>query len=146
MQPAVKICPFLTDIIYDRSPDWSQRVQTRFYIYPIHPSCTYLETPSVSASLYWVLICFVHRNYQLTAHIINTVCLSDLKLNAEQRYILSQIPKTYLDSPLHADCHPDAHACRLMLALMCHECGDAIDTDEWETDHWNVNQDYIDYL
>lgn len=59
---------------------------------------------------------------------------------------MSQIPKTCDDSPLNFDSHPDAHANRLALALMCLSCGEEISSNKWKTDFWNVESDYKEYL
>jgi hypothetical protein len=146
IQPMVKACPFTTDIVYDRSFNWYSKVQSRYYLYPVHPSSKFLEMPTVSAALYWILLCFVHRKYWMVATLVNTVFQTDLKLNEEQRYFLAQIPKTSQGSFKNVDSHPDAHACRLMIALVCLECGEKIDTVEWRNFFWDVGEDIKAYL
>jgi hypothetical protein len=145
IQPSIKACPFMTSIVYDRSSNWYSKVQSRYFLYPVHPSSKYLEMPTISAAVYWTLLCFVYRKYTQVATLVNTVCQSDLKLNAEQRYILSQVPKTSSDSFKNVDSHPDAHACRLLLALMCAECGEKIETPEWKAAFWDIAEDFKDY-
>jgi hypothetical protein len=86
--------------------DWSDIVSARYYVYPIHPSFMYLEMPSLTEALYWVLILFLHHRYEDAAKIITTVCQTDQPLTKEQKWIIETDPKDFEVNSYYYDMHP----------------------------------------
>ena len=132
----ISSAPFTTQVVTGRAPNsWSNQVQTRFYVYPIHPSGSYIQTDSLASALYLVLVHLLNREYQQAAPLIAT-CHTDMKFNTEERWIMNMFKRDEKDQ----DKHPDAHACRLMLALVCLECGEST------KDIFDVKEDYKGYV
>jgi hypothetical protein len=129
MPVKVKACPFSTEVCCDRSPEnWSQHMQTRFYVYPVHPSGSFVQTETLASALYLVLLRLLNRDYVSAAPLIST-CHTDQKFSVEERWIMSLVNTIENDSQDKLDAHPDAHACRLMLALVCLSCGEKVPWD-----------------
>ena len=91
---------------------WAAHVQTRSYVFPIHPSGSFIETESLASALYLVLLRLLNRDYIGAAQLIAT-CHNDDKFTTEERWIMNQFKR----DDDNKDSHPDANACRLMLAL-----------------------------
>ncbi|CAM9230572.1 unnamed protein product, partial [Ectocarpus fasciculatus] len=123
--PSVLLCPFQSNVLFDRTCKWFENVDTRFYLYPVHAAFSYLEYPDLSASLYWMLLSF---------------------LSYEQRWILSLIPKTEAQPSTANYSHPDANACRLLLTLLCIDCGENPESEEFLKQFWDPKKDYQAYL
>ena len=116
-RPKVRSCPFSTLLTVDRSAEgWSNSVKTRYYVYPVHVSGAFLTTPSLSSALYMVLLRLLAREYIFASRLL-TSCHTDQALTEEETFILSLVAETYDDA------HPNAHAVRLQLAIVCLESG-----------------------
>jgi hypothetical protein len=132
----ISSAPFTTQVTTGRRPNsWSNHVQTRFYMYPIHPSGSYIQTESLASALYLVLVHMFNREYQKAAPLIAT-CHTDMKFSKEERWIMKMFKRDEKDQ----DKHPDAHACRLMLVLVCLECGEST------KDIFDIEDDYRGYI
>ena len=134
--------PFSTTKWTDRSASWYSKVQTRFYIYPLHMSGTFLRTGSLAGALYLFVVRLFHREYVAAASLLPS-CETDSVLTSEEIWILSLIKGTVHDH------HPDAHAVRLRMALICYESG-AVPVP-WHTTEivgvtCVVRDDYTQYL
>jgi len=117
-RPKVKGEPFSTQVIFDRaSLGWQQSMEQRYYLYPIHTSWTFLNPPTLSATLYLILLRVLHRNYASAFERIES-CSVDVPFTNEEQWIWSQFERTM------EDFHPDAHACRLKLCLAVQYCRD----------------------
>ena len=139
----IKSAPFSTQIVTGRSSElWSNHVQTQFYVYPVHPSGSYIQTESLASALYLVVVHLLNRDYKKAAPLIST-CHTDMKFSKEERWIMSMHKR---DDPKQYDKHPDAHACRLMLALVCIECGEAYETLLYIKDEFSLKDDYQSYI
>jgi hypothetical protein len=101
--------------------NWLASIQSRFWLYPVHISGCYFTSPSLSASLYLVLLMLLRRQYAEASRLLAT-CFKDSPFTAEELWIVGMLAKTGPDQ-VHTDMHPDAIACRLKLALVCVECG-----------------------
>ena len=121
--------PFATAIALDRSRDgWMSHVRTRFYMYDVHVSGSFLVSKSLAARLYLVLMRLMSRDYVACARLISA-CATDTPFDGEERWLMSLVKESA------DDWHPDAHACRLRLALICLECGETqLLADEWKVD------------
>ena len=61
--------PFGVHLIHDRSnAEWQQTNQNRYFLLPVHTSRSFLLRPSLSASLYLMLLRFLHRDYTRSEH------------------------------------------------------------------------------
>ena len=122
----VRECPFSTSLVFDKSYDnWSRHVDARFYVYPVHISGAFFLFPSIASSLYMILQHMMHRDYVRAARVI-AATNADRVLSDEARWVMGQFQAIGKDS------HPHAHACRLKLAIMCHEC--SMPRLPWEKD------------
>eukprot|EP00466_Bigelowiella_natans_P015194 jgi/Bigna1/85176/estExt_fgenesh1_pg.C_20373 len=117
-RPKIKQCPFSTHVVLSRGKEWSQQVKTRYYVYPIHLSGTFVLSRSLSASFYLLLLRLMARDYAAASKLLST-CSTDTAFTEEEKWIVSLIKNTEEDS------HPDAHACRLRLACICKGCGES---------------------
>ena len=85
--------------------------QARHYFYPIHPSHALLSSPSLAASLYLLLLYFIHGRYAEVMSLVET-CNTDHELSQEEAQIWRSL------SLLTEDGNVDAHAARLKIYLM----------------------------
>ena len=135
-QLRIRSCPLSTTIIADRSKSgWWEHVSCRFYVLPVHNSGAFVSTNTLEAALYLVLLRLVHRSYESAARLLQA-CHSDTTFTREQRWIMSLFSQTEKDS------HPNAHACRLQLAALCQECGEAVPWSE----KVSIGEDFEKYL
>ena len=129
-------CPLSTTIVADRTKSgWWEHVSCRFYVLPVHNSGAFVSSNTLEAALYLVLLRLVHRSYESAARLLQA-CQSDTTFTREQRWIMSLFSQTEKDS------HPNAHACRLKLAALCQECGEAV---PW-SDKVSIGEDFEKYL
>eukprot|EP00467_Chlorarachnion_reptans_P010822 CAMPEP_0114525784 /NCGR_PEP_ID=MMETSP0109-20121206/22631_1 /TAXON_ID=29199 /ORGANISM="Chlorarachnion reptans, Strain CCCM449" /LENGTH=5518 /DNA_ID=CAMNT_0001707433 /DNA_START=63 /DNA_END=16619 /DNA_ORIENTATION=+ len=120
-RPKIKQCPFSTDLVLLRGKEWAEQVKTRYYVYPIHLSGTFVLSQSLSASLYLLILRLMARDYIAASKLIST-CATDTAFSDEEKWIVSLVEGTEEDS------HPNAHACRLRLACLCQGCGEKVPT------------------
>eukprot|EP00516_Mucochytrium_quahogii_P008420 CAMPEP_0203758104 /NCGR_PEP_ID=MMETSP0098-20131031/10854_1 /ASSEMBLY_ACC=CAM_ASM_000208 /TAXON_ID=96639 /ORGANISM=" , Strain NY0313808BC1" /LENGTH=3866 /DNA_ID=CAMNT_0050650355 /DNA_START=244 /DNA_END=11840 /DNA_ORIENTATION=- len=133
-RPTIKGRPFNTEIACERgSFAWLQTMDTRYFLYPIHTSGTYLVSQELSASIYLVHLLLIQRRYKETFHLAPT-CTVDVPFAADEGFIWSQLERSMDDQ------HPDAHACRLKLALAIMYARHHIRTP------WEVHVEYDRYL
>jgi hypothetical protein len=118
----VKACPFTTEVVFDRSRNWSEEVKKRFYVFDVHLSNAFVITPSLASSFYLVVVKLFAREYCGAARLIST-CATDMKFTQEERWIMGLVLGT------EKDMHPDAHACRLRLSLVCKDSDEKIPWD-----------------
>lgn len=110
-RPAVSTCPFTVSCLPEaEDQDWLESCDARYFLYPVHPSNTFVTYGSVGATLYWAFLKFMHRQYEAAFRAIES-CGTDMPLSSSEMAIL-QMFKAAND-----DMHPDAHACRLKLRL-----------------------------
>lgn len=133
-RPRLKGRPFSKEILCDRgSFAWLQTMDTRYYLYRIHTSSTFLVSQELSASLYLVHLKLLKREYEQAYNLAPT-CTVDVPFAPDEGFIWSQLEDT-LD-----DMHPDAHACRLRLSLATMYARDHIRSP------WEVHAEYDRYL
>ena len=134
VRPKIQTCPLSTELVPSpRDSAWASMVETRYFVYPVHSSGTFLLTQTLVASFYLALLRLFSRQYELAARII-TSCHKDSALTKEENWILSHVKQTQ-----ETDSHPDALACRLRLLLLCFDCGS---TPLWD----NPPKDYNAYI
>ena len=82
--------------------------QARHYLYPVHSSGTHLCSPTLSSSLYLLLLYFLHGMFADVIRILES-CMSDTELSPEE----AQLWRSLRQTEQHDS--PDAHAARLHL-------------------------------
>ena len=111
LRPAVKSNVFPLDLVHLRgSQEWLDTMDTRFFLFPVHSSGTFVHCEALSASLYLVVLHLLKRNYAIAFEMAHS-CTTDTSFSTEEAFIWKQLKHTCDDR------HPDAHACRLKLAL-----------------------------
>ena len=129
----VRSCPFSTPLISVRNEkDWNSQVRTCYYLYPIHPSGSFAVMSSLAGSLYLIILRLLQRHYKETSVLLSS-CSADSAFTDEESWILGHIKLT------EHDFHPDAHAIRLRIAIMCLEHSPKVVT-------WDVEEDLYGYL
>lgn len=95
----------------DRSSlGWQSVMDSRYYLYDVHTSRTFLHAPTLAARLYLVLMRLMARQYVATFRQLES-CDVDTDFTAEERWVFAQLARSASDQ------HPDAHACRLRASL-----------------------------
>ena len=150
----VRSCPFSSPLISFRSDkDWLSHVRTGYYLYPIHPSGSFMVMGSFAGALYMVLLRLLRRDYEglisfllfllfyhsyffhfTEASTLLSTCSSDGPFTKEEQWIISQFKAT------ETDAHPNAHALRLRIAVLCLEHSPEL--IQWD----QVEEDLFDYL
>nr|CCA25882.1 hypothetical protein ALNC14_120260 [Albugo laibachii Nc14] len=130
-RPLVIHEPFSISVLSDRSSrGWLQAMESRYYLYDIHSSHTFLLPPSLSASLYLSLLAILRREYTKAMQMIST-CTIDTAMTAEEAWVFSQLSRCVDDRA------PNACAYRLKLTLAI---GSAHSVP------WDVNEELYDYI
>eukprot|EP01059_Diplonema_ambulator_P011882 TRINITY_DN2195_c0_g1_i1.p1 TRINITY_DN2195_c0_g1~~TRINITY_DN2195_c0_g1_i1.p1 ORF type:complete len:3611 (+),score=1490.67 TRINITY_DN2195_c0_g1_i1:684-11516(+) len=110
-RPCINDNPFTTDIVILRNDlDWLKNCDTRYYLYPVHVSFSFLFTPTLASSLYLLLHKMNYRDYQEAFRLSGAIG-TDRELTAEENQIFDKIGEI-------EDTHPDAHACRCKISLL----------------------------
>jgi hypothetical protein len=131
-RPEVRSCPFSSELVLERSREaWARHVKSHVYVYPVHMSAAFCSPPSLGSAFYLCVLRLLAREYALASRLV-TACVTDVPFSAEERFLFGMVKRS------EKDAHPDAHAVRLRLALVCFECG--------EKPAWDVNKDYQAYL
>lgn len=86
-------------------------METTYFLYPIHVSLSFLFCSTLSASLYLMLLRFLNRSYEEVFRLASTIG-TDAAYTPEEGAIFKIFGRS------NSDCHPDAHACRLKIALV----------------------------
>eukprot|EP00941_MAST-03F_sp_MAST-3F-sp1_P005353 g5353.t1 len=124
-RPRVKGNPFTVGVACDRSSvGWQTVMQTRYYLYPVHTSAAFLVRPTLSSSLYIVLLKFLGRDYSAAFRLACAVS-TDVDFTAEEDWVWQQLRRC------EDDRHPDAHAVRLKLSLAVQYSSNKL---PWEAD------------
>ena len=124
--------PFSTELVLNRaSASWLSRSPTRYYLYSVHTTQTFLQAPSVAATFYLILLRFAARDYEAVFRLSET-CQVDVPFTPEEDRVFALLAE------LNGDLTPDAVACRLKLSL-CVLLGD-------NQVPWSVTDQYDKYL
>jgi hypothetical protein len=130
-RPQIRACPFSTDLVLDRgNKDWLAVMDTRFFLYPVHISHTFLLTPTQSSAVYLIFLRLLARQYAHAFQVVQS-CEADVKLRDDESWVLKQLEKT------QEDVHPDAHATRLKLSLVIMHSGEKFP--------WRLQEEYMGY-
>lgn len=62
VRPFIGSAPFSTELVLDRTDkDWHEALDTKYYLYPVHVSLSFMFTPTLASALYLLLLRFLHR-------------------------------------------------------------------------------------
>jgi hypothetical protein len=110
-RPRVRGEPFSVELVGDRSSmGWQSVMDSRYYMYGVHTSNTFLHAPTLAARLYLCVLFLLTRQYARVFALLEA-CDVDTDFTAEERWVFAQLARAADDS------HPDAHACRLRATL-----------------------------
>ena len=111
-RPKVAFCPFTTSTTTDLSNHvWHYSCNSRYFLYEVHPSDTFVLFKSIGATLYWAFLKLMHREY-IDAFQAIVSCGTDMRLTWSEFTMLSYF------KACEDDHHPNAHACLLKLRLV----------------------------
>eukprot|EP00760_Papus_ankaliazontas_P009215 PhM_4_TR13981/c0_g1_i1/m.81553 len=111
VRPAIMTAPFSTELIIDRSDvGWYAHLDTRYYLYPIHVSLSFMFTPTLASALYVLLLRFLHRDYDDVYRLAGSIG-TDMEFTKEEKQIFDRVGRV-------RDSHPNAHACRAKIGLL----------------------------
>lgn len=112
VRPFIKSSPFSTELVMDRSDKkWYDALDTKYYLYPVHVSLSFLFTPTLASALYLLQLRFLHRQYNEAVRLANAIA-TDTHFTKEERKIFKALRESL------RDCHPNAHAARLKISLV----------------------------
>jgi hypothetical protein len=104
VRPAVGAQPFTTTLVLDRSDAaWAAALSSRYFMYPVHVSTSFLVTKGLNAALYLLLLRLLHRDYDDAYRLTDSVA-TDTAFSDEGLGIFKAL------SFANDDAHPDAHA------------------------------------
>ena len=116
-RPRVQSDPFTTSIVLDRSDSkWRNALTSRYFMYPVHVSTSFLMTKGLHAAMYLLLLRLLHRDYEDVFQLAESIS-SDSAFSPEGNKLFDAFENAYDDH------HPDAHACRLKISLATLESG-----------------------
>jgi thiol-disulfide isomerase/thioredoxin len=131
-RPRVGSQPFTTHIVLDRNNEaWSKGLSSRYYMYPVHVSTSFLLTKGLNAALYLMLLRLLHRDYDDVYRLSDSVA-TDTALNTEGNGIFKALGFANNDG------HPDAHACRLKISLVVTDSGAELP--------WDLTVEFAKYI
>jgi len=118
-RPEIATAPLSTELVLMRNDtSWLEKLETRYFLYPIHVSLSFVFTPTLASALYLMLLRLLHRDYAEVFRLADTIG-SDTELSAEEMQIFSALGEA------NSDIHADACACRLKITLAVMDSVDA---------------------
>eukprot|EP01063_Lacrimia_lanifica_P039595 TRINITY_DN8724_c1_g4_i1.p1 TRINITY_DN8724_c1_g4~~TRINITY_DN8724_c1_g4_i1.p1 ORF type:complete len:4579 (+),score=2099.61 TRINITY_DN8724_c1_g4_i1:248-13984(+) len=109
-RPQLMDNPFTTELVINKADHvWLDNCDTKYFLYPVHISLSFLLTPTLGSSLYLLFLSFLGRLYEDSFRIAGTVG-TDASLTEQESQIFDSIGR--ID-----DIHPEAHACRCRISL-----------------------------
>jgi hypothetical protein len=110
-RPRVRGEPFSVELVGDRSSmGWQSVMDSRYYMYSVHTSNTFLHAPTLAARLYLCVLFLLSRQYARVFALLEA-CDIDTDFTSEEKWVFGQLARAA------DDFHPDAHACRLRATL-----------------------------
>jgi len=116
VRPQIGSCPFTTELVMDRSSSagatWRRNVESPYFLYPVHISLSFLQTPTLASALNLLFLRYQFRDYADTARLVDAIGTdTDFSKNPEELQLFKHL------ATLNSDCHPDAHAVRCKIAI-----------------------------
>jgi len=112
VRPNIASSPFSTELVLLRTyTDWLEQLDTRYFLYPVHVSLSFMFTPTLSSALYLLLLRFLNRRYPEVFRIAETIG-TDTAFTGEEKMLFEAIQLA------RSDVHPNACACRMKIAAV----------------------------
>eukprot|EP01083_Nonionella_stella_P030773 84290_1 len=112
VRPFIMSAPFSTELVMNRANfQWLAALDTRYYLYPVHISLSFLHTPTLASALYLMLLRFLYRDYNDVFRLVNSIA-TDTEFSEEEALIFETF------GAANGDAHPNAHACRAKISLV----------------------------
>ena len=90
-RPAIATEPFSTDLVYSRTPGFQGVFgATKYFLYPIHVSLSFLFTPSLLSALYLMYLRLYHRDHEEAFRLCSSIA-TDAPLGTSEQAVLSLI-------------------------------------------------------
>ena len=90
-RPFIGSAPFSTELVLDRTDkEWDDSLDTKYYIYPVHISLSFMFTPTLASALYLLLLRFFHRDYDQVFQLVNAIG-TDTAFSAEEDHIFTAL-------------------------------------------------------
>jgi len=116
-RPVVHSAPFSTQLVLDRKDQaWIAATAQRYFLYPVHVSLSFLMSKGIDSALYLLLLRLYNRDYAAVFRLADSIA-TDTAFSLAGRTIFSAI------AGANDDWHPDAHACRLKIAIVTVDSG-----------------------
>lgn len=132
VRPRIGSSPFSTELVLNRNDvKWSASLDTCYFLFPIHVSLSFLFTPTLSSSLYLLVLRFLNRRYHDVFRLAATIG-TDTDFSKEENHIFQSLSRA------SSDFHPDAHACRLKIS--------AVTADAPVVCPWNLTREVSRYV
>ncbi len=110
IRPFISSAPFSTELVLARhDKKWYSALDTKYYLYPVHVSLSFLFTPTLASAIYVLLLRFLHRQYNEVVRLANSIA-TDTHFTKEETKIFKSLRESL------RDCHPNAHAARLKIS------------------------------
>lgn len=110
VRPPISAAPYSTEIVVTRADvDWYQKLDTRYYLYTVHISFSFLFAPTLASSIYLMAMRYLHCEYDDVFRIASTIG-TDMALTPEEESNFSLM--TAVDE------RPDALACKAKISLL----------------------------
>ena len=123
VRPRISDRPFTTELMFDRTDARWNRAVTKYFLYPVHVSGTFLQAGSLSASLYLLVLHLTQRNFLRAATLASSIG-TDSALSAEERQLFDLLASKSVDSG-----HPDFYAVRAKVVLSLSDADEPIPWD-----------------
>ena len=115
-RPHVANDPFSTQLVLERGDEaWWQAAKNKSFLYPIHASNSFLQTPTRASALYLMLLRWMSRDYGGVASLVSAVG-TDTKYEEDEMQIFKTVGRV-------SDPHPDSHANRMKVTLAVADAG-----------------------
>lgn len=103
--------PFSTELVLERgNEEWWKRAKNKTFLYPVHASRSFLQTPTLASALYVMMLRWMNRDYRGVAGLVSAVG-TDSKYEEDEMQIFKHLGRI-------TDPHPDSHANRLQVACL----------------------------
>ena len=112
-RPTITMSPFSTEVVINRSDSqWLDKLDTKYYLYPVHVSLSFMFTPTFASALYLLYMRLLYRDYEEVFRIATTIG-TDTSLSKEEE----QLFKMYSVD----DSHPNILACFIKIGLLMND-------------------------
>eukprot|EP01060_Flectonema_neradi_P006280 TRINITY_DN1420_c0_g1_i1.p1 TRINITY_DN1420_c0_g1~~TRINITY_DN1420_c0_g1_i1.p1 ORF type:complete len:4698 (+),score=1051.93 TRINITY_DN1420_c0_g1_i1:123-14216(+) len=112
-RPTITMSPFSTEVVIGRSDSkWLDKLDTKYYLYPVHVSLSFMFTPTFASALYLLYLRLLYRDYEEVFRIATTIG-TDTSLSKEEEQIFNRYSVN--------DAHPNILACFIKIGLLMND-------------------------